>query len=328
LAKVSKEVLLWTARRSGVFALTRRWLNKELRILGYHGIWTTPGYQYADYLFMTPEKFEQRMVWLKNSSYPVLPLAEAVKLLGEGGLPDNSVVITIDDGWASTYTHMLPVLEQLKLPATVYMTTWYSQHQLPIINVAVEYLLSRAGRPREEKAAITADINGRPTLSERDEALRHFATQLGIDDEVWHYGRQFNLMTLDEIGDAHRRGLDFQLHTHTHRWGVAPPERLAVEIAKNKAILASACSRPESDFEHFCYPSGYLNPAGDDVLKRSGIKSATMVDQGINPPGTHSYRLRRFLDGRVVSQARFEAYLSGTLEVYEKTTKKFSRWRG
>jgi peptidoglycan/xylan/chitin deacetylase (PgdA/CDA1 family) len=328
VAKLLKEFLLRTARQSGVFALTRRWSNKELRILGYHGIWTTPGYQYGDYLFMTPEQFEQRMVWLKNSRYPVLPLAEAVKLLGEGGLPNNAVVITIDDGWASSYTHMLPVLEKLKLPATVYMTTWYSQHQLPITNVTVDYLLSRAGRPPEQKAAIIADINGRPTLGERDEALRRFAAELGINDEEWHYGRQFNLMTLDEIGDAHRRGLDFQLHTHCHRWGAASPDRLAVEIAKNKAVLASACSRAESDFEHFCYPSGYLNPAGDDVLKRSGIKSATMVDQGINPPGTHSYRLRRFLDGRSISQASFEAYLSGALEIYGKAFQKFSTWRG
>jgi len=328
LAKLFKNVLLQTAQKSGAFTLMRRWANKGLRILGYHGIWTTQGYQYGDYLFMTPEKFHERMLWLKKSTYPILPLGEAVELLGEGGLPHNAVVITIDDGWASTYTHMLPVLEQLKLPATVYMTTWYSEHQLPIINVAVDYLLSRTGRRLEEKAAIIADIDGRPTLGERDEALRRFATQLGINDEGWYYERQFNLMTLDQIGDAHRRGLDFQLHTHCHRWGVAPPNRLAVEIAKNKAVLASACSRAESDFEHFCYPSGYLNPAGDDVLKHGGIKSATMVNQGINASGTHPYRLRRFLDGQSVTQASFEAYLSGALESYETVVTKLSIRRG
>jgi len=323
VAKLFKKMLLQTARQSGVFALARRLSHNALRILGYHGIWTISGYQYGDYLFMTPEQFEQRMLWLKNSGYPVLPLAEAVKLLIQGGLPSHAVVITIDDGWASSYTHMLPVLEQLNLPATVYMTTWYSEHQLPIINVTVDYLLSRAGQRVEEKAAIIADINGRLTLGERDKALRRFATDLGIKDEEWYYERQFNLMTLNEIGDAHRRGLDFQLHTHCHRWGAAPPDRLAVEIAKNKAVLALACSRPENDFEHFCYPSGYLNPAGDDVLKRNGIKSATMVDQGINAPGTDPYRLRRFLDGRSVSQASFEAYLSGALEIYENVQSKF-----
>jgi peptidoglycan/xylan/chitin deacetylase (PgdA/CDA1 family) len=297
--------------------MARRWSGKKLRILAYHGLWTTPGYQYGNRLFITPTQFEQRMLWLKNSGYPVLPLGEAVERLGDERLPDNAVVITIDDGWVSTYTHMLPVLERLRLPATVYMTTWYSKHQFPIINVAIDYLLKRAGREPEEKASIIADIGGRSSLGERDEALRRFAVQLGINDEEWHNTRQFNLMTLDEIGDAHRRGLDFQLHTHCHRWGEVRPDRLAVEIAKNRAVLASACSKAEGDFDHFCYPSGYLNRAGDDVLKRSGIKSATMVEQGINGPGTHPYRLRRFLDGRSVSQASFEAYLSGALELYE-----------
>ena len=99
-------------------------------------------------------------------------------------------------------------------------------------------------------------------------------------------------------------------------------DQLPREIAKNRAILASACSRAEHEFEHFCYPSGYLNSAGDDVLRGSGIKSATMVEQGINAPGAHPYRLRRFLDGRSVSQASFEAYLSGALEIYETAIKK------
>ena len=87
-------------------------------------------------------------------------------------------------------------------------------------------------------------------------------------------------------------------------------------------MLAAACSKSESTFVHFCYPNGYMNPAGDDVLTRSGIKSATMVDQGINAPGVHPYRLRRFLDGRSVSQAGFEAYLSGALELFETAIRR------
>ena len=112
-----------------LFALSRRVSRKSLRILAYHGLWTTPGYQYGNHLFMQPEQFEQRMTWLRNSRYPVLPLDEAVQRLDDGSLPDHAVVITIDDGWSSTYTHMLPILEGLGLPATVYVTTWYADHQ-------------------------------------------------------------------------------------------------------------------------------------------------------------------------------------------------------
>src|SRR5690242_3261097 len=156
MAKPIKAFLLKTAQRSGSFSLACRWSHKSLRILAYHGLWTIPGYQYGDYLFIAPTQFERRMVWLKHSGYPVLPLAEAVERLADDSLPDNAVAITIDDGWASTYTHMLPVLERLELPATVYMTTWYSKNQIPIINVAIDYLLARAGRRPEEKAAIIA----------------------------------------------------------------------------------------------------------------------------------------------------------------------------
>jgi peptidoglycan/xylan/chitin deacetylase (PgdA/CDA1 family) len=323
VARVFKEALLQTARRGGFFILSRRWSGESLRILAYHGIWTTPGFQYGNHLFITPAQFEQRMSWLKSSGYPVLPLAEAIMLMNNDALPENAVVITIDDGWASTYTYMLPVLESLNLPATVYMTTWYSEHQFPICNIAANYLLERAGQPIETRGSIIADIIARPTLGERDHALGQLAVGLGIGDEKWRETRQFNLMTLAEISDACRRGLDFQLHTHSHRWGSVPPDQLSTEIARNRAVLALACSRAEDQFDHFCYPSGRLNPAGDEVLRQYGIKSATMIEQGINPVGTHPYRLRRFLDGRSVSQVGFEAYLSGALEIYETAIRKY-----
>ena len=67
MAKLFKEALLQTARQGGIFTLARGWSQNSLRILAYHGIWTTPGYQYGDRLFITPEQFERRMSWLKNS---------------------------------------------------------------------------------------------------------------------------------------------------------------------------------------------------------------------------------------------------------------------
>ena len=112
------------------------------------------------------------MSWLRNSRYPVLPLAEAVQRLEDGSLPDHAVVITIDDGWSSTYSHMLPILEGLALPATVYVTTWYADHQIPVVNVVVDYILRRAGRSPSERFAIIAEIVKLPSLAQREQALR------------------------------------------------------------------------------------------------------------------------------------------------------------
>ncbi len=212
-----KEGLLRAARAGGLFALSRRTSRKSLRIFAYHGLWTTPGYQYGNRLFMTPEQFERRMTWLRNSRYPVLPLGEAVRRLDDGSLPDHAVVITIDDGWSSTYTHMLPILEKQGLPATVYATTWYSDNQLPIVNVAVDYILRRSGRSPDEGPSITDEIVKLPTLPQREQALRECAARLNVTTEEWWEGRQFHLMTTAEIREADRRGLDVQLHTHRHR---------------------------------------------------------------------------------------------------------------
>jgi hypothetical protein len=43
------------------------------------------------------------------------------------------------------------------------------------------------------------------------------------------------------------------------------------------------------------------------------VRSATLVEEGLNRPGANPYRLRRFLDGRSVSDAEFDAYLNGVL---------------
>jgi peptidoglycan/xylan/chitin deacetylase (PgdA/CDA1 family) len=280
-------------------------------------VWTTPGYQYGDRLFITPDQFEQRMAWLRKSPYPVLPLSEAVQRLDDGSLPGCAVAITIDDGWSSTYSHMLPVLEKYGLPATVYVTTWYCENQLPIVNIAVDYILKRAGRSPSDGHALIREIERLHPIADRERALCDIAARFGVTTEEWWENRQFHLMNDAEIREAHRRGLDIQLHTHRHISVAERVDELDREIADNRRALARASAREGSTFDHFCYPGGGYDSRAEAILKEARIKSATLVDQGINAPGTNPYRLRRFLDGRSVSQAKFEAYLSGALEIYD-----------
>ncbi len=226
------------------------------------------------------------------------------------------MVITIDDGWSSTYTHMLPILEDLGLPATVYVTTWYSENQLPVVNIVVNYIFQRAGLAPDEIPGIVAEIEKLPSIIQREQALRECASRFGVPTADWWEGRQFHLMSTAEIREADRRGLDIQLHTHRHRSSDTDSDELDREIADNRAALARACGRPEESFRHFCYPSGITHPSAIAVLENIGVRSATLVEEGINPRGANSYRLRRFLDGRSVSDTEFQAYLSGVLEGY------------
>lgn len=306
-----KRTLLQIADSIGLAALAQRATASQLRILCYHGLWVLPGEPFGECTFISPETFEARMVRLKRSGRPVLPLGEAVARLGDGSLPKSAVAITIDDGWVSTLTHMVPVLEALELPATLYATTWYSGRELPVLNVAVAWLRDVARRPDVDAAAVTAAIEALP-VDERLAALRRFGAGLGVD-EAWLERRQFNILSGAELAEARRRGVDVQLHSHRHIDVAAAVDELAREIEENRAALRAALG--DVPLVDFCHPSGSDHPRARAVLAAAGIRSATLVEEGLNAPGSDPLKLRRFLDGRRVSDAEFDAYLSGTLHV-------------
>lgn len=57
------------------------------------------------------------------SCFNVLPLSHALALSKKGGLPPRAICITFDDGYRSIHDLALPVLKELRLPATVFVTS-------------------------------------------------------------------------------------------------------------------------------------------------------------------------------------------------------------
>src|SRR5689334_14408586 len=97
--KALKLSVLRVLRALGAFALARRLTRKSLRILCYHGIALADEHLFRGNLFMQPATFAARLQLLRDVGYPVLALDEALHALAADRLPDNAVVITIDDGW-------------------------------------------------------------------------------------------------------------------------------------------------------------------------------------------------------------------------------------
>lgn len=333
-----KQAVLGAARALGGFAAARVLTTGKLRILCYHGLWTLDAPPFGNRLFMPHRQFAERMKWLAASPYPVLPLGEAVEMLAEDRVPKGATVITIDDGWSSTYTHMLPVLEALGLPATVYVATYYVENDGPVANVVANYLAERAPAGAYDLAGVLPGLEAPLVLGDaasRDHAgdllrtavddvgfaprmigLAEVAKRLRVGTEPWWSERQFHLMRPEELHDAARRGMDVQLHTHRHKGLHRYVDHLPQELADNRASLARILGGGHQD--HFCYPSGGFDERGEAMLAEAGIKSATLVTEGLNAPGANPYRLRRFLDGRTVSEASIDAYLSGVLDIAER----------
>jgi peptidoglycan/xylan/chitin deacetylase (PgdA/CDA1 family) len=69
------------------------------------------------------ETFLQQVRYLAMTGYTIIPLREAYEYaVGKRpSLPKNAVVVTIDDGWRSTYTEVFPEMRRRRFPFTVFI---------------------------------------------------------------------------------------------------------------------------------------------------------------------------------------------------------------
>ena len=92
-----------------------------LRILYYHSVSDDPVRS-----AVSPVAFERQMQYLSRSPYQLLSLAEAVRRLAAGvPLPADGVAVTLDDGFADNYERAFPILQRLRIPATIFLTVSY-----------------------------------------------------------------------------------------------------------------------------------------------------------------------------------------------------------
>jgi peptidoglycan/xylan/chitin deacetylase (PgdA/CDA1 family) len=278
-------------------------------------------------MFIRPETFCRRMVALAASGCNVIPLDEAVDALaGRRPLPKGAVVITIDDGWASTFETMLPELARHGFPATLYCHTGHHIDGRPVIHVLARYAreLSASGplSPLAETAYQTA-LDLRASEAERLAAFSEFCAEAGIDSGVHSSSRNFAYMTETELRELHQAGVDVQLHTHTHSLGDFSGERINREIELNRTALCERLGVSPGHFRHFCYPSGEHNAAAVEHLRQLGLASATTCETGLARIGSDPLQLPRIMDGDHLHEVEFEAELSGFAELL-RTARRFS----
>ncbi len=78
------------------------------------------------------QNFKAQMCFLKEHKYRVIPLKRLVSLLANHKpLPPKSVVITIDDGYKTVFTHAFPILKEFGYPFTVFLPTEAIEKRYP-----------------------------------------------------------------------------------------------------------------------------------------------------------------------------------------------------
>ena len=332
MLKQIKRAALSLLKMSGGFSLIQHssWRRGRLLILAYHGVALADEHLWNPNLYMAPNYFRARLQLIKAAGCTVLPLAEALRRLYAGDLPEKSVALTFDDGCYDFYRQTYPILSEFNFPTTLYLTTFYSHFNRPVFDVICPYLLWK-GRGYELNLDELIGAGGTLSLAadnardaawhtlyefarahrlsaeEKDDLAARLAARLHVDYGRLLHERILHIMTPQEVSQLAAEGVDVQLHTHRHR---TPMERRLFmrEIEDNRHSIQAMTGLSPT---HFCYPSGVYDDAFFAWLKESGVESATTCNPDIARRMTNPLLLPRLVDTSYLSSVEFEGWLTG-----------------
>jgi peptidoglycan/xylan/chitin deacetylase (PgdA/CDA1 family) len=305
------------------------WRRSRLLILCYHGVSAHDEHEWDPLLYVSAATFERRLALIRRHGCTVLRLDEAVRRLYARDLPSRAVVITFDDGYVDFRSRAWPALQRYNFPATVYLTTQRCEHNFPIARLLASYLVWKgrhevlegrglAGLEAERYPLATAEqrkvvlerVCGAMlamTKREKDAAVSALASRLGLSYEALVHDRIVTLMNPDEVAEVAGQGAAFELHTHRHRTPEDPNVLVEELHANRERIVRMTGTMPT----HFCYPSGVWRTSYLPRLREEGICSAATSVRSLAAQSNDPLLLPRVLDHGLVTDAEFEAWLTG-----------------
>ncbi|OHA83049.1 MAG: hypothetical protein A2408_02605 [Candidatus Yonathbacteria bacterium RIFOXYC1_FULL_52_10] len=99
--------------------------SPRVMILMYHSV-EDSSWKYG----VSPQEFARQMDHLARGGFMVVPLERIVDhARGRATLPDKSIAITFDDGYADLVPVVLPIITRHAFPITVFLTTNMNTHE-------------------------------------------------------------------------------------------------------------------------------------------------------------------------------------------------------
>ncbi|WP_417835854.1 polysaccharide deacetylase family protein [Thalassospira tepidiphila] len=296
-------------------------LSKDnLLILLFHGVVRENKYLMRNYIRKHIEEdfFIALLSDLKEQG-PCLSMDEVYELCKSGRTwPCNAFAITFDDGFENNYSIAAPVLKELSLPATFYVTSNFIQSNSMSWTDQAEFMIEKSVGSRREltlpwlpsltfnlscpENAIKFMSSLRSYIFENDnsdpqEVVSWLSTELAVPVPTTSNDPLDKKMSWEQVAELHRSPL-FTIggHTHTHPiMSHLSQQQLDHEIDTNLELL-----RTKSGVEtvHFAYPQGQQNHYSERVvtaLKRKGILCCPTAIDGLNSVGMDPFHLRRYL---------------------------------
>jgi peptidoglycan/xylan/chitin deacetylase (PgdA/CDA1 family) len=282
-------------RALGATALRRRCQDAGL-ILCYHNVISGGNDQAGDPgLHLSRARFAWQMQWLADH-YDILSLSHFVRRLIRGATLRGTAVVTFDDGYAGVFTHAVPILKKLRIPATVFVVGeapgrsagfWWDHPEIAGVQTAAlrERWLTQL---RGDEAAI----------------LSHGCTRAVGDWPAAHRPADWAAMRA-HVG----AGIDIGVHSATHR---SLPTLTDAEL-EHEIVAGRLAVREGTGVwpEFFAYPYGLWDSRVRTMVRNARYQAALTVSSGLVRPGQDRWCLRRINVPAQISDAAFEAWTAG-----------------
>src|ERR1017187_6476005 len=139
-------------------------------VLMYHRVAETGIFDLSlDDWNITPPRLENQFRWLAENA-DCVPLADVLQMCGSGSRRKPLVALSFDDGFAGFRQEVLPLLEQYRIPATLFVVTRY-------VGSGEPYPFDQWGQKNRSR---TSTIAWRPiTWAEIEECLNSSLVSVG-----------------------------------------------------------------------------------------------------------------------------------------------------
>ncbi len=229
--------------------------------------------------------------------------------------PACSFAVTFDDGFENNISVAAPILADLRIPATFYVTSGFIELNSMSWIDRIEFMLEEVPRgklklPWHDKASVFSSTSSRINLLNEIRSNVKVSPQINTDDLVQEIGNQLKLPTptsSDHVLDLKMNWSQVKElgsqdhfiiggHTHTHPiLSFLSAESLRVELDTSLELLRD---RTGVETVHYAYPEGLqhcYNSLVISELKSRGIKCCPSAIPGKNTLEQDLFNLRRTL---------------------------------
>jgi len=228
--------------------------------------------------------------------------------------PKGAFAITFDDGFENNLTVARPILNQLGIPATVYVTSRFIDENgmswIDRIEYAMEVVRAGVLKFPWSESAVSFETAAEK-IAILDDIRTHVKStpDLGVDAFVSEIFRQLDLeeiqssreqldqkMTWEQVRKWCAGGFLVGGHSHTHAiLSFLSPPQLEHEVNVSLKMMSEKAGIVTS---HYSYPEGLAHCYSEAViqlLKSRGITCCPTAIDGINQPGADPFHLRRVM---------------------------------